>query len=146
MSLPKPSGFTLVEILMVIALVAITSAVAIPRFLNLRNDARQAVTSDRMVSLRNAIVGDSSGNKLGYVSHMGALPATLNDLATKGSKPDYNPLNKTGWNGPYVDATVASWDRDAWGTAYQYSTTTRTLRSCGANLTCGDADDISLSF
>ncbi len=129
---------------MAVALVAIISAAALPRFIDFNSDAKRAVTTDRMASIRSAIVGET--RKLGYLSHMGAVPAALTDLTTQGAKPAYNPINKTGWNGPYVDGTVAGWDRDGWGTAYQYTSGTRTLRSCGANATCGDADDVTLTF
>lgn len=139
-----PSGFTLLEILMAIALVAIVSAVALPRFVDFRGDAKIAVTTERMASLRSAITG--SNGKTGYLSHMGAAPSTLADLVTQGTKPAYDPINKIGWNGPYVDSTVTGWDKDAWGTTYQYTSGTRTLKSCGPNATCGDADDVSLTF
>jgi prepilin-type N-terminal cleavage/methylation domain-containing protein len=142
----RPSGFTLIEILMVVSLIAIVSAVAVPRFIDFRADAKKAVTEDRMASLRNAITGDAKSGKTGYLSHLGAPPPALSDLVTKGTKPNYDPINKTGWNGPYVDPTVADWDKDAWGTSYQYSASARTLRSCGANLTCGDADDLVVAF
>lgn len=141
-----PSGFTLVEILMAVALIAIVTAVALPQFINFGSDAKKAVTQDRMSSLRLAITGDAKSGKTGYLSNLGAPPATLNDLVVQGTQPVYDPINKTGWNGPYVDSTVTGWNQDAWGTAYQYDATNRTIRSCGANLKCGDADDLVVSF
>ena len=81
-----------------------------------------------------------------YLSHMAAIPTALNDLSVQGTKPAYDPINKSGWNGPYVDIRVADWDFDAWGRSYQYTSATRTIRSCGPNGTCGDADDISITF
>jgi prepilin-type N-terminal cleavage/methylation domain-containing protein len=144
MARSKPSGFTLLEILMAVALVAIVSAVALPRFIDFRSDAKAAVTSDHLASLRSAIVG--APGRPGYQSHMGSAPAALSDLTTQGTKPAYNPINKTGWNGPYIDGTVTGWDKDGWGTTYQYNGATRTIKSCGANATCGDADDVTLNF
>lgn len=134
----RPSGFTLLEILMAVALVAIVSAVALPRFIDFRSDARGAVTTDRLNSLREGL-----GR---FVSHMGAAPASLTDLTTKGTQANYDPINKIGWNGPYVDGSVSGWNLDGWGTAYQYTAATKTLRSCGANKTCGDADDLVVTF
>lgn len=131
---------------MVIVLISIVSAVAVPQFLDFRDDAKSAVTKERLMSLRNAIVGDSRNSRLGYFHHLGSYPASLNDLATQGSKPAYDPIGKIGWNGPYVDTSVSGWNLDAWGTAIQYSANARTLTSCGPNSTCGNADDIVLSF
>lgn len=136
----------MIEILMAVALIAIVSAVALPRFIDFRTDARRAVTSERLAALRTAITGDSSSGKIGYLSHMGAVPTALTDLTTIGTKPVYNPINKNGWNGPYVDGNVTGWNLDGWGTAYQYTAATRTIRSCGANATCGDADDLTITF
>ena len=142
----QQQGFTLIEILMVVALIAIVSAIALPNFIDFRDDAKKAVTQDRMSSLRGAITGDTAPNKIGYLSHMGSPPPTLSDLVTKGTQPNYDPINKTGWNGPYVDSTVIDWNKDAWGTAYQYSAASRSIRSCGQNKTCGDADDLVVTF
>lgn len=134
----RPSGFTLLEILMAVALVAIVSAVALPRFVDFRTDASAAVTKDRMGSLREAMQK--------FVTNMAAPPATLTSLTTQGTQPAYDPINKVGWNGPYVDGSVSGWNADGWGTAYQYTSATRTLRSCGPNKTCGDADDLVVTF
>lgn len=134
----RPSGFTLLEILMAVTLVAIVSAVALPRFIDFRGDASSAVTMDRMASLRDGLKK--------FQANMAAAPAALANLTTQGTQPNYDPINKVGWNGPYVDGTVTGWNLDGWGTAYQYNAGTRTLRSCGPNKTCGDADDLVVSF
>jgi prepilin-type N-terminal cleavage/methylation domain-containing protein len=142
----RPSGFTLIEILMVITLVAVLSAVALPQFIDFRDDARSAVTRDRLNSFRSSILGDPGTGRTGYLTHFGSPPPSLNALIVRGAQPVYNPVTKIGWNGPYVDGTVPDWDRDAWGTALVYSGATRTLRSCGPNRSCGDGDDLTISF
>lgn len=139
-------GYTLIEILMVVLLVSIVSAVSIVKMIDFRNDAKLAVTRERLNSFREAILGNASTNQRGFLNHVGSVPASLTALTTRGTLPAYDPINKTGWNGPYVDANVANWDRDAWGTAYQYNAATRTITSCGPNLSCGNADDISVTF
>lgn len=142
----QPSGFTLIEILMVVLLVSIVSAFAIPQFIDFRKDAKIAVTQDRLNSFRLAITGDARTQRTGYISHMGAIPSNLTDLTTKGTKVDYDPISKTGWNGPYVDSTVTDWNLDAWGTALVYSSSGRSIKSCGPNKTCGDSDDLTVTF
>ncbi|MGZ3711943.1 MAG: type II secretion system protein [Bdellovibrionota bacterium] len=140
------SGFTLIEILMVVLLVSIVSTVAIVKMIDFRSDAKAAVTRERLSSFRDAIVGDASLNRNGYLSHMNAVPTSLNDLTTRGVQPVYDPINKIGWNGPYIDGNVIGWNLDGWGVAYVYSAAARTITSCGPDKTCGNADDISVTF
>lgn len=131
---------------MVITLVAIVSAVAVPQFIDFRADAKKAVTLSKLNTLRSAIVGDASSRRQGYISHMGAIPASLNDLVSQGAKPNYDPISKLGWSGPYVDGTVSDWNLDAWGTALSYEPANRRILSCGPNKTCNDADDLPITF
>src|SRR5690348_14473427 len=116
----KTKGFTLIEILMVILLVSIISAVLLPQFINYTKDAKTAVTQEKLNDLKIAIIGDArqvaqgQPTKIGFLKNIGAAPASLNDLVNQGAYPAYNPLTKLGWNGPYVNATDPSWSSDAW--------------------------------
>lgn len=51
----KQSGFTLVELIVVIVILGILSAVALPRFINLTGDARFAAAQGMTGALRSAV-------------------------------------------------------------------------------------------
>ena len=54
--LPRKAGFTLIELVMVILLLAILAAVAIPNFIDFRTDAKNAATQGAIGALRSGIV------------------------------------------------------------------------------------------
>lgn len=157
----RKSGYTLIEILMVITLIGILAAVGIPQFIDFGNDARTAVTRDRLGQIRVGIIGDprfvtaGQPTKPGYETHCVGIPETLEDLSvmpvTVGEvcASAYDPLTKRGWRGPYLATGDAGWNEDAWGTEFEYygeGPPARTLRSCGEDKTCGTDDDIEITF
>ncbi|WP_275113854.1 prepilin-type N-terminal cleavage/methylation domain-containing protein [Psychromonas antarctica] len=50
----KKSGFTLIELVIVIIILGILSAIAVPKFIDLQNDARQSAMSGLKASLETA--------------------------------------------------------------------------------------------
>jgi prepilin-type N-terminal cleavage/methylation domain-containing protein len=150
------AGFTLIEILLVAFLISILAAIGVTQFLGFNNDAKTAVTKEKLAALKVAVTGDgrfTSGGvptKLGFEANCQGLPSSLNDLvtqpATGACMSAYNPYTRVGWNGPYVSNADSSWDQDGWGKQIQYSSASRTLSSCGQNGVCGDGDDITFHF
>jgi general secretion pathway protein G len=148
------AGFTLIEVMAVMLIIGIISALAIPRFSTILNDSRINKTKQRMMVLKKAIVGDAdvttSGGyaNVGYEGDVGALPSSKDDLKTKPALVSvYNKWTKKGWNGPYVKETSTDdYKYDVWGTEIQYNAGARTLTSYGPDKQSGGGDDIVLNF
>lgn len=136
--LSESAGFTLIEIVIVIIVLGIIAAVAIPRFGDMSENAKTTATKEEMMRLKIAIIGDASvkaGGKhasRGFLGDVGSVPTALVDLAVKpGAVAVYNNFTGLGWNGPYMDSAGGDYLSDAWGTAYVYDAVGRTITSTG---------------
>jgi len=111
----KEKGFTLVELMIVIIILAVLTGIAIPSYMALRNRARESATEAEMKNIATAL-------EL-YMADIEKYPATLTITA-------------------YMDPVPAN---DAWGKTYVYaqtgSGTGYTLTSYGVDgATAGDDD------
>ena len=110
-------GFTLVELLMVVIIIAIIAALAIPKFVNAKLRAQEASTKQQLLILRNALQN--------FNNDTGMWPINSDDLAaTTAPAQAYNEggqaksLDPTTYKGPYVSAPTIPPDLSGW---VQYS-------------------------
>lgn len=159
------TGLTLVEILMVLALVGIVTTVSLTAMDTVAEEAAFEKTYGKMLQIRTALIGDLDTNKqglreyYGYLGDIGALPNSTDGLSALIGRPvsvstwAVNSTSKTGmgWNGPYLKATPGvNWLRDAWGRDFIYNTTgshyIRSLGSDGLVAGEGTAADITIDL
>ncbi len=143
----QQSGFTLIELVMVIVVLGILATVAIPKFANMSESAKITATQKEMASLKRSIIGNPdiiAGGQLidrGFEGDVGFVPSKLSDLAIKpDSVATYNKLTRLGWNGPYMDSGEGSYLKDAWNVDYVYQSLNRRI------LSVGGADTVEVNF
>src|ERR1700732_5335621 len=103
-------GFTLIEIIVVITIMAIMAALIVPRVVGRTDDARIAAARQDIATLTNAL-------KL-YRLDNGRYPTTEQGLRALVEKPTADPL-PTNWKaGGYLDSPTVR--KDPWGNEYQY--------------------------
>lgn len=100
-----PAGFTLLELLIVIAIIGLLAAYVGPKYYSQIGKSERSVAKSQIEAFSRAL-----GT---YRLDVGSFPDTevgLNALVSK-------PVNATKWNGPYLDKAVPL---DPWGRAYVY--------------------------
>ncbi|MCI0406150.1 MAG: type II secretion system protein GspG, partial [candidate division Zixibacteria bacterium] len=115
------------------------AAVAIPKIGDIITGSKTNATKEEMMRLKTAIVGNSSvtsggrPSDRGYRGDVGSFPPNLTGLVARpGGVSAWNPYTRLGWHGPYIDSTGGEYLLDAWGAAYLYDSTARTLTSTGS--------------
>ena len=78
-------GFTLIEVMVVVALIAILSAIAIPAYLSYRRDAEMEVARSSMVTVIDSINGYNAikGHPMDIVDSNGNITGTVQDVINK---------------------------------------------------------------
>jgi general secretion pathway protein G len=103
----RDDGFTLVELLVVLAIIGLIAAIAAPQVLRYLGTARVDAAK---VQMRNI----SSALELLYID-IGRYPTTEEGLTILVGRPE----GVSGWNGPYIKQKNAL--TDGWGSLYQYN-------------------------
>ena len=104
----KNKGFTLIEVLVVVAILAILAAIVVPRIMDRPDEAKRVAAKADIGALVQAL-------KL-YRLDNGGYPTTDQGLVALVQRPTTNPVPGN-WNAKgYLDRLP----KDPWGTDYQY--------------------------
>ncbi len=147
-------GFTLIELVVVLAIIGILVGALTPSVFRQIASAREKATQEEVENIYRAIMGDPASETYGYLGDAGSLPNTLNDLLTKPvSVSSYSTSTEgvpnkqgvgRGWRGPYLNTRYNDL-LDSWGTSYRYGQSpdgAGRIRSAGRDKTFDNADDI----
>ncbi|MGD0090769.1 MAG: type II secretion system major pseudopilin GspG [Planctomycetota bacterium] len=129
----RAPGFTLVELLLVLVILAVLAAVVVPKFTKRSEQARVAATKTDIANLETAL--DT------FEVDTGRYPTSDEGLRALMERPG----NVKEWNGPYLKRLVLN---DPWGNPYiyrnpgQHNSNSYDLYSFGPDGQEGGGDDI----
>ena len=121
------TGFTLIEVLLVVAILGILAGVVVVNFAGKQKGAMIKATRASIANISLAI--DS------YETDTGRFPPSLQSLITNDGAAN--------WNGPYIRGGLPV---DPWGTPFGYTPkgdSDYEVRSAGPDMQMGSADDIT---
>ena len=128
----KRRGFTLVELLVVIVVLAVLAAIVLPKFMNSSQRSKESALRSDLKLVRNAISM--------FQADTGKYPNALADLAETavGSVKVAGGAVVTAadWHGPYLEAVP---EDPIAGAAFTYDSATGKVNSSSTDATLGDA-------
>jgi len=126
---PKAGGFTLIEVMVVVTIMAVMAGVLLPLMVGPSIASRRSETGRKMAAIEEAILGRPELGDPGFLATMGRLPDNLGvdgmtDLVVKCTGCDGNRFEQVnghltavvhGWNGPYLRLGSRNPLQDVWG-------------------------------
>ncbi|MCZ6626162.1 MAG: prepilin-type N-terminal cleavage/methylation domain-containing protein [Deltaproteobacteria bacterium] len=167
-------GFTLVEVIVILAVLSVLAAIAVPMALRIFESAAEDATREEMDNLKKAMIGDtrklqsSFRSDFGFLGDMGCLPTDLGFLLNRTVGATTLPLWSfdstlqvgAGWKGPYITGAavgeeIEEFTTDQLGNPYTYTPSgdpsptcslDATLTSNGPDGAPSTSDDITLAI
>lgn len=166
MDMNKRSGFTLVEIVVVLGIIAVLAGAITPMAFQVVSARREQATREELKAIKEAIIGKAKEAEygeeftFGFVGDIGNIPTTLDQLTTIGTLTVtiFSTIEKmsAGWNGPYIMEGSGDSLEDPFGTEYTYTVGTgtnsagveylATITSAGRDGISGNSDDLSIEL
>ncbi len=109
MTRQRPTGFTLIEIMLVVIIIGVLAAMVVPRLAGRTEQAK-------VVRAKSDISAIGVALDL-YEMDLGQYPASLAELIAKDAPSDLADETRAHWNGPYLKKGLP---KDPWGHDYQY--------------------------
>ncbi len=109
---PRPDGFTLLEVLVVVAILVLLASILVGGIGKIRDDAGVTASRSTLTTVRDAFTG--SATSTGYLSDLKTVPGfdftaiQMRDLLDSTHYPQacpYDPIAQRGWRGPYLSNT-----------------------------------------
>ena len=95
-------GFTLVELLLVLVILALIAGLVLPGIIGKAESAKAKAASSQISRISMSVES--------FYLDTGKTPSSLDDLVNE-------PAGITGWNGPYIKNSLL---KDPWGEPYKY--------------------------